>query len=465
VNERLSVWWLGTLSILVALMPLSFSVPFHAKALPLLVFLLTGLGLIFSRPFTRRGYRNIWPIMATSALTVGFTVLNILGHQLGAKAGWSAFDLPSHILLFMATAAVFTLPLRMRWIWIGFSLTAIVLGASCIWQHFYLRFDRAFGLNGGGWGAIEFAMVLLVLSLSAWLQVFYARTGVLEKSLHGVAACFGMYGALLTQSRGPLLAFAAVLLLLLLLYAKRTRGWWSGFLMLVAILGGAILASGTVHDFSNPTPDAAPATLSAAAPPVASTSKPPASAPTAGDPSESGSSPVFVKRFADVGSEVATYNSKTDASGAVRERLEMWHTAGHALEAHPLTGVGTDQFGVYIREQVAAGRANAVIAKYDHPHNEYLEAAATGGIPGLLVLLLVFGVPLTYFFRHALRARDNEIIPASVGLALVSMYVLCSLTDNVFYRAMPHSFYFFTVCGLAMFLGRSTPTMETAARG
>lgn len=465
MNERLSVWWQGILSILVALMPLSFSVPFHAKALPSLVLLLAGLGLIFNRPSTRRGYRDIWPMMAASGLTVLFTILNILGHRLGAKAGWSAFDLPSHVLLFMATAAIFTLPLRMRWIWVGFSLTAIVLGASCIWQHFYLRFDRAFGLNGGGWGAIEFAMVLLVLSLGAWLQVFYARVGMIEKSLHGVAACFGMYGALLTQSRGPLLAFAAVLLLLLLLYAKRTRRWWSGFLMLVAIVGGAVLASGTVHNFSHPAPDAAPVTSSATAPPVASKPKVATPASTAVNPSESGSSPVFVKRFADVGSEVATYDSKTDASGAVRERLEMWHTAGHALETHPLTGIGTDQFGVYIREQVAAGRANPVIAKYDHPHNEYLEAAATGGVPGLLVLLLVFGVPLTYFFRHALRACDNEIIPASVGLALVSMYVLCSLTDNVFYRAMPHSFYFFTVLGLAMFLGRPTPTMETAARG
>jgi len=463
VNERLNAWWLGTLSILVALMPLSFSVPFHAKALPSLVLLLVGLGLIFRSPSIRRDYRRRWPIMAASGLTVLFTVLNILDHRLGAKAGLNAFDLPSHILLFMATAAVFTLPLRIRWVWIGFSLTAIVLGASCIWQHFYLRFDRAFGLNGGGWGAIEFAMVLLVLSLSAWLQVFYARAGVIEKSLHGMAACFGMYGALLTQSRGPLLAFAAVLLLLLLLYAKRTRRWWSGFLMLVAILGGAVLASGTVHDFSHPTPDAAPAALSATAP-VASTSKLPAAAPTTGDPSESGSSPVFVKRFADVGSEVATYDSKSDARGAVRERLEMWHTAAHALEAYPLTGVGTDQFGVYIRAQVAIGRANAVIAKYNHPHNEYLEAAATGGIPGLLVLLLVFGIPLTYFFRHTLHAHDSEIIPASVGLALVSMYVLCALTDNVFYRAMPHSFYFFLVLGLAMLIDRPDSSVETAAR-
>jgi O-antigen ligase len=417
VNERLSTWWLGALSLLVAMMPLSFAVSWHAKAIPAAVLLLTGVGLLVSSASTRRSYRNAWPVVLACALGVLYPALNILGHGLG----WAVFDEPSHILLYLATAAVFSLPLRMDWVWIGFSLTATLLGIVCIVQHYVFGIGRAYGLNGGDWGAIEFAMVMLVLSLIAWLQVFYSDRSFMEKVLHGVGAVAGMYGALLTQSRGPLLAFAPVLLLLLLIYAYRTRHWRRSLLLIGAIVCGGILAGASVHG-------------------------------------------VVVDRFAQVGSEVASYDHRTDARGAVRERLEMWRVAGHAFLDHPLAGVGIDQFGVYVRQQVAAGHANPVIAKYEHPHNEYLEAAATGGVPGLLVLLLLFGLPLGYFAHRALRAGQAAVIPACAGAAVVSMYALCALTDNVFYRAMPHSLYFFLVLGLAVSIGRCASLQEVVQR-
>jgi O-antigen ligase len=51
-------------------------------------------------------------------------------------------------------------------------------------------------------------------------------------------------------------------------------------------------------------------------------------------------------------------------------------------------------------------------------------------------------------------------LPASVGMALIGLYVLCALTDSVFYRVMTQSFYFFMVLGLALRIGwlrRSPP--------
>ena len=464
MDASTNAWWLGSLSVLVALMPLSFSVSLHAKAIPALLLLVAGLILLFSRASTRARYRAAWPIIAVCALAVVFTALNIVGHGLG----WDAFDLPSHILLYLGTAAVFSLPLRMRWVWFGFSATAIFLGIVCIVQHFVFRIDRAFGLNGGDWGAIEFAMVLLVLSLIAWLQLFYAAGGLLQKTLHGLGAMLALYGAMLTQSRGPLLAFVPVLLFMLVIYAGRTGRRLHALLLLVAIIGGSALAANTVHNVSVP---AAAKVVAAAAAPATNAPEPgktdvapkAAAAAPSTRPSVASSPPsVFVKRFADVGSEMTSYNSKTDARGAIRERLEMWHTAGHAFLDHPLVGVGVDQFGVYARQQVAEGHANAAIVKYEHPHNEYLDAAATGGAPGLLVILLIFVVPFIHFTRHALHAPYSDIIPACVGVATVSMYALCGLTDNVFYRAMPHSLYFFLVLGLAIWLGRQKSSMEVA---
>jgi len=423
VNEKLRACWLGLLSLLVALMPLSFAIRWHDKVLPMAVLLLTGLGLLLGRAATRSSYRHAWPVLIACGLGLLYPALNILGHALG----WSAFDMPSHILLFMVTAAVFSLPLRMRWVWLGFSLTAILLGSVCIVQHFVQGIDRAYGLNGGDWGAIEFAMVMLTLSLMSLLQVLYPTAGhsasrYLETGVHGVGAVLGMYGALLTQSRGPLLAFVPVLLLLVLIYARRTRRWRQSLALMGAIVAGGVLAAVSMHG-------------------------------------------AVMNRLAAVQTELSSYNHQTDAQGAVRERLEMWRTARQAFEDHPLAGVGIDQFGGYVRQQVAAGHANPVIEKYEHPHSEYLEAAATGGLPGLLVLLLVFGVPLGYFARQAQLTQDAVPVLAYAGIAVVVMYALCALSDNVFYRAMPHSLYFFLVLGFAVSIGHLARPQEAAQHG
>ena len=45
-------------------------------------------------------------------------------------------------------------------------------------------------------------------------------------------------------------------------------------------------------------------------------------------------------------------------------------------------------------------------------------------------------------------------MPACAGLAVVTLYMLCALTDSVFYRVMPQSFYFFIMLGMALLIAR-----------
>ena len=415
VHEKLRLWQPWVLSILLALMPLSFAVDQRAKIVPSVLLFAFGLVLLAGSQRTRHSYRMAWSVVATSLLVLLYSALNILGHHLN----WRSLDLSTHILLYVVTAAAFTVPVHMRTVWAGFSLSAILLGMVCVLQHYLLGADRAYGLNGGDWGAIEFAMVLLALALLALVQLLSTRSGRAEKILHAVGMLFGMYGALLTQSRGPLLAFVPVFLALVLMYVRRTGRWRWG-LLLVGVAGlGAVVATATLRG-------------------------------------------EMMGRFAAIRQEITTFDHQREAEGAVRERIEMWRTARLAFVEHPLAGVGIDQFGVYARGEVAAGRSNPVIVKYDHPHNEYLEAAATGGVPGLLVLLLTFAVPLTYFARHMLDADEELAAPATAGVALVSLYVLCALTDNVFYRAMPQSLYFFLVLGLAVLIGRQLQARTVA---
>lgn len=405
--DKTNPWRVWIFSLLIAIMPLSFALPVKAKALPALILFLTGLWVLATRTDVRRAYRRAAPVLVPAAIAIVFWAVNVGAHGVN----WREFDVTSHILAFLVIAATFALPLRTSALRFGFSGSAGILGMVCVEQHYIEHIDRAYGINNGEWGAIEFGMFMLVLSLIAIVQALRGELRPRERAMHAVFAATGFYGALLTQSRGPLLAFVPVFAALMLIQGRRTGRWRQSVLALIVGVAAAGLAATTLHG-------------------------------------------EMVERLAAVKDEVATY-SEQDATGAVRERLEMWRTARMAVIAHPVTGVGMNQFGPFARARIADGQVNPSVVRYDHPHSEYLEWAATGGIPGLLILVLLFGGSLIYFVRHALN-RDNAIaMPACAGFSTTAMYALCALTDNVFYRAMPHSLYFFITLGLAVYVGRA----------
>ncbi|WP_447731714.1 O-antigen ligase family protein [Rhodanobacter soli] len=402
-------WLIWAASMLLAVMPLCFAVSGRLKTVPMVLLFVTGLVLLVTCAETRRACRLAWPVAAACALRLLYDIGNFLGHRLD----WTTLDLPAQTLLFLGIAAVFTLPLKTRVIAIGFSLTTLLLGAASLYQRYMLGADRPYGLNGGDWAAVEFAMYLLVLVLLSMLQALRPGTRRGDRWLHVAAVVVGLYGAVLTQSRGPLLSFAPIYLGLMLWYAMRSRRWRRMLALFTATVLGMLAVTATLHH-------------------------------------------EMVERLADVPAEIASFNTgdRSDAAGAVGERLEMWRTAWQAFLEHPLAGIGLDQFGVYVREQVATGNASPAIAKYVHPHSEYLESLVAGGLPALLVLLLFLAVPLVFFARRLNHAQEPVATAAAAGLMVIGMYGLCAFSDNVLYRAMPQSLYLFLVLGLAFSIGR-----------
>jgi O-antigen ligase len=407
VRAHPASWQIWTASLLLAVMPLCFAVSGRLKTVPMALLFVAGLILLATRADTRRACRLAWPVAVACLLRLLYDIGNFLGHRLD----WTTLDLPAQTLLFLGIAAVFTLPLKQRVIAIGFSLTALLLGAVSLYQRYMLGADRPYGLNGGDWAAVEFAMYLLVLVLLSMLQALRPGTHRGDRWLHVAAVVVGLYGAVLTQSRGPLLSFAPIYLGLMLWYAMRSRHWRRMLALFAVTVLGMLTVTVTLHR-------------------------------------------EMVDRLTDVPAEIASYSTGSSSDGAVGERLEMWRTAWQAFREQPLAGIGLDQFGVYVREQAAAGNASPLIAKYVHPHSEYLESLVAGGLPALLVLLLFLAVPLAFFARHLNHAQEPVATAAAAGLMVIGIYGLCAFSDNVFYRAMPQSLYLFLVLGLAFSIGR-----------
>ena len=397
-------WTAWALSVLVASMPLSFSIEGGIKALPAALLFFCGLGLL-RHAAVRHGCRTAAPVMAAAVLLIAVDIGNVLWHQLG----WRPLDHAAHVLLYVVVAAVFGRPLRMALVWAGFSLVAIGLGAVCLVQHYAMGIERAHGLNGGGSAAIECATVLLGLALLALVQLLRARVWSRAWWLHGAGMVLGMYGALLTQSRGPLLAFVPAFLLVLLLHLRRSGHWRWPVALGIAVCVGGTLAMTTLDG-------------------------------------------AMMQRFATIQQEVSHFD-RGEADGSVGARLEMWRTALRAFAEHPVAGVGIDQYDAYAHAEIAAGRSDPSIAPYNQPHNEFLRAMATGGLPQLLALLLMFGLPLRFFARRLGHPDEAVASTAWAGLAIVVLYLLCALGESVFYRVMSQSFFFFLVLGLAVRVG------------
>lgn len=396
-------WRTVLLSILVAIVPLAGSAPYTLlKALVLLVLLVTGIVLIRRQPDVRLRYRIARFVVIVCFLRLAYAFYSITWHDLR----WNELDLPAQTLLYLGTAAVFATVLDWRLIWKILALSTLVFGGSCIVQHHVLGLERAHGFSGGEWTAIEFTMVTLCMALFSVIRLIQPNVHPAERWLHGVAIAVGVYGSILAQSRGPILAFIPAMLMVIAVHVRRTRRWRGALAFVGALVIGVVGATTMLNH-------------------------------------------EVIQRFGEVSGEITGFNQENEV-GSVRERIAMWGVAVDAFAEHPVAGVGLNQFGTYAREGIARGEVSDSIFRYNHPHNEYLEAAATGGVPLLVIMLLVFILPGLHFVRRVGHADETTAMIATAGLAVVIVYALSAFTDNVFYRAMPHSFYFYLVLGFML---------------
>ncbi|MBK0026413.1 O-antigen ligase family protein [Stenotrophomonas sp. S48] len=140
---------------------------------------------------------------------------------------------------------------------------------------------------------------------------------------------------------------------------------------------------------------------------------------------------------------------KGDADSSAGARVERLQVAWETFKDHPFTGVGIGQFdNAMQRLPVCRTDPGELRCHLGHAHNDLAEWTATQGLPGLLLLLAVYGVPLWVFVRlHRRSGRATFRGPAAAGIMIVVAYVLCGLTQSMFAHQMTASFYV-TIVGL-----------------
>lgn len=336
---------------------------------------------------TPRDPRLLW-LTALMVLVVGLVALSAQLHARPLRV----IDNSMRLLVLPWSAWVtWRIGLSWRWLWWGAAAGIVIAFGMACWQ-----MDAGW-LRAGGKGnplvfanllLVSLAMVLFVAPASRWRAVAMALLAVLA----GVGIAFA-------GSRASLL-IAWLLCVLAFVYAAgrqgvHRRGAW--VVLSTALLALLVALTPRLH-----------ATL----------------------------------RWANVASDLSRF-SQGDADSPLGARLQFLQLAWQSLREHPWQGVGVEGFGGVVRAWHGCQvQPPPGLCALGHAHNDLAEWAATLGLPGLLAISLVYGVPLAMFIRIIRRVGDAARAPAArAGVAVVAVYAACGLTQSMFAHAATASAY------------------------
>lgn len=303
------------------------------------------------------------------------------------------FDRPSRFL-----ASIFILSLMLRFppslksFWVFSGIGAILTGGYALYATFVEGLSRATTYDN----PIYFGNGALVLALLSFCGTLWAMNqknrNVWLQVLFIIAFLFGMVASFLSGTRGGWLSLPFVFLVFL--FALKEYFIAHRSYLVIAVISVLLTAS-------------------------------------------LGMSIDSVERRIDVASEeVVDYFYEDRTSSSVGVRLEMYKSGWLIFIQNPFSGTGESAFSEARHKLVDAGMADAVILKYRHLHNQFIDNAAKGGIIGLFSLVFLFFVLFVSFARKMRSDNTNVQVLAISGASFVVMFAVFCMTQGMLVRHM-----------------------------
>ena len=163
------------------------------------------------------------------------------------------------------------------------------------------------------------------------------------------------------------------------------------------------------------------------------------------------------KRIEQARVDIERYFDGDLKNNSVGLRFDMWKAAVIMFQNEPFTGVGIRKYYNEQKRMVDNGVVHRDSLEHGHPHNVYLSELASKGLIGFVLLMMIFIYPLRIFFRH-MKSSDVETSSlAYAGAALVAGYMLFGLSESMFYRVLPISFYTIFIFTITAFIYSKSP--------
>lgn len=309
---------------------------------------------------------KIRPTSGTWALAIALLSMAVLWFELTTQQGFHRWDRPikwalGALCIFFAAAY----PPRPNAFFYGLPVGCIGMGALAFWQVFGQGMGRATGYTSAiPWG--DTALVLACFS-GVYTAVFWKEKSWSWRLLQIFSVIAGLSASLLSQARGGWIALAPVLLMFLLI------GWQMRshlFRPLAALLCGLLMVFLLII----------------------------------------GITPSLRAHVEKAVTEVSQFYQDHKVGTSLGIRLEQYRLALEVIPEKPLLGWSRKGFVAETERRVALGDFDPSIIEFkDFIHNEILDSWAKTGIPGVLIQLAIYAVPIFLFWPSRKRLSHLKI--------------------------------------------------------
>jgi O-antigen ligase len=281
--------------------------------------------------------------------------------------------------------ALFHMQPRWAWAWGGIATGGGGAGILAYYQRFCEGMGRVNGFMGPEHFGNQSALLCLLSLVALLWGAAVARSRLLVAvSILGVIG--GGVGAIFSGTRAAWLSLV-IILPIILLFAVRLRLYKTVFSILVGV---AILTSLLL------------------------------------------SSPEYgvQQRVKTATDEVVSYFAG-EVRGSAGLRLELWRSGQILFIERPLLGYGENQYAERMQVLADNGVINHQVSRFNHFHNDWMNAVAKGGSIGFLVLLGVYLMPLVLALVTILKYRVTDVTLLAVGcVVLVGNFMVYGLLHN-----------------------------------
>lgn len=386
---------------------------------PLIVLIASALTWRTWRNDTQRLPRAFrWFLWATCLLAASWLIDNLF-----SSAHWRNFtlDKPLKVIALLPCAAyLLRYPPKSAWLWIGAAVGAMACGLFAIYQVQVLHYPRAGGhyINPIEFGDTSTQLALLCLCGTQAIHQHPRRLPCLVLMVAGFT--LGVVGSVLSGTRGAWLAGLAGLTFLAWWYLGRYSKRLLALVMLAVCLTALLFAQyGPVH-----------------------------------------------QRLQVMHQEIRIYRTQGNAATSIGARLQMWQFASNLAQRRPLVGWAQKGYDSERKQQLEEGRLDPFLASFNHPHNDYLDAAAKRGLPGLLILLSCHLFAFAYFWQAARRTSSacppalqaQRLALCAAGMLLPVLFASFGLSDTHITSSRTLVMYFFLAAFIMALIETETVT-------
>jgi len=169
----------------------------------------------------------------------------------------------------------------------------------------------------------------------------------------------------------------------------------------------------------------------------------------------------------DTGKRIASsFDTQQDLSNV--GRIHRWIVAWELFKYDPVTGIGPNTFAEEYHAYKTLSSLITVISKVDLAyagiHSEYITALTEMGIPGLILLVSIYGLTLYYSFHYAFSTEDKRrrITGLLVAVPLLSYYLHAFINNFMDHGKVAALIYLYW--GAAIALEESLRKMQSKRR-